>query len=91
MDMPQSRNDHPDHGNVDVGPGLVENEEIEAKTLGKLDAAKHLIAPIEARKFLRSRAPGGRFAVRQYVGMSCARAPATRRLCPRRSGRQPRA
>ena len=69
MDMPQSRNDHPDNGNIDVRPGLVENEEIQAKTPGKLDAGKHLLAPIEARKFLGSRAPGGRFAVRHYVGI----------------------
>ena len=26
MQMPQSRNDHPDNGNLDVRPGLVENE-----------------------------------------------------------------
>ena len=69
MEMPQSRNDHPGHGNLDVRPGLVENEEIEAKTPGKLDAAKHLIAPIQARKFGRSRAAAGGFAVRQDVGM----------------------
>ena len=36
---------------------------------GKLDAAKHLIAPIQARKFGRSRAATGGFAVRQDVGM----------------------
>jgi hypothetical protein len=69
VEMPQSRNDHPHHGNPDVRPGLVENEKIQAETFGKLDAAKHLIAPIQIRKFLRSRAPGGRFAVRQDVGM----------------------
>ena len=27
MEMPQSRNDHPDNGNPDVRPGLVENEQ----------------------------------------------------------------
>ena len=34
IDMPHSGHDHPDNGNVDVGPGLVENEEIQAKTRG---------------------------------------------------------
>ena len=28
--MPQAGNDHPDDGDLDVGPGLIEDEEIEA-------------------------------------------------------------
>ena len=90
MECRSPGNDHPDNGNPDVRPGLVENEEIEAKTFGKLDASKHLVAPIEARKFAGSRAPGGRLAVRQYDRHSCARATATRSALVRggRGGRQ---
>ena len=51
MEMPQSRNDHPDNWHLNVGPGLVEHEEIEPKAPGELDASQHLLAPIEACKF----------------------------------------
>ena len=67
--VPQSRNDHPGNGNLDVRPGLVENEEIQAKMFGKLYAGEDLPAPIKACEFLESRPPGGRFAVRQQVGI----------------------
>ena len=39
IEMPQSRNDHPDHGNPDVRPGQVENEEIETELFCKFDAS----------------------------------------------------
>ena len=67
MEMPQSRNDNPDNWNLDVGSGLVEHEEVEPEAPGKLDASQGLLAPIEACKFQRPRAPHGRFAVRQQL------------------------
>jgi hypothetical protein len=51
MEMPQSWNNHPDNGNLHVRPGLVENQEIQAKTFGELDAGENLLAPIETGKF----------------------------------------
>src|ERR1700690_3718914 len=38
IEVSQSRNDHPDDGDLDVGPGLIEDEEIEAGTLCDIDA-----------------------------------------------------
>ena len=58
IEMPQSRNDHPDDRNLDVGAGLVEDEEIEPMTLDELYAGQHLLAPIEAREFRKPRPPG---------------------------------
>ena len=51
MEMPQSWNNHPDNGNLHVRPGLVENQEIQSKTFGELDAGENQLAPIETGKF----------------------------------------
>jgi hypothetical protein len=45
--MPQPRNDHSDDWNVDVGPCLIENEEIKALALGDVDARDHLLARVK--------------------------------------------
>ena len=44
--MPQARNDHSDDRDLDIGPRLIEDEEIEAGAPGEIDAGKHLIARI---------------------------------------------
>ena len=36
IEMPQSRNDHPDDRDLDVGTRLIEDEEIEARSLGEI-------------------------------------------------------
>src|SRR5579883_2003823 len=47
IEMPQSRNDHPDNRDLDVGACLVEDEEIKALLLGNPDAGGHLLARAE--------------------------------------------
>ncbi len=44
--MPHARNDHSDDRDVDVGPCLIEHQEIEALSLGNTDAAGHLFARV---------------------------------------------
>ena len=51
IEMPQSRHDHPDNRDLDVGAGLIEDEEIEALSLGEAHASHHLLAPIETAEF----------------------------------------
>src|SRR5665213_1355566 len=46
VEMPQSRDDHSNDGDFDVRPGLVENQEIEPRTPGDVDAGQHLIAGV---------------------------------------------
>src|ERR1700686_2624996 len=46
IEMPQSGNDHPDDGDADVGPRLIEDEEIEARARGDIDAGVDLPASI---------------------------------------------
>ena len=52
---------------MDFRPGLVEDQNIEPKTLGELDAGKHLLTPIKVRNFRGMRPARERFAVRQQV------------------------
>src|ERR1700692_5073865 len=47
IEMPQARNDHADHRRLDVGPRLVEHEEIETGALDDVDASKRLLARVE--------------------------------------------
>src|ERR1019366_6051883 len=46
IEMPQSGNDHPDDRDPDVGPRLIEDEEIEARALGDIDAGVDLPARV---------------------------------------------
>src|SRR5580704_9405703 len=73
MERPQSRNDHPGDGDLEVRAGLVENEEIEPKTIRQLDARPYLLAPIEVREFREARPPDGSLAVRLQIGMPAQR------------------
>ena len=47
IEVPQSRNDHSDDRDVDIGAGLIEDEEIEALPLGEAHAGGHLLARVE--------------------------------------------
>ncbi len=48
IEMPQSRNDDPHDRRLDIGPRLIENEEIEALPLGDRDAGGDLLIRIQA-------------------------------------------
>src|SRR4051795_6371655 len=49
IEMPQARHDDPRHRDLDIGPGLIEHEEIMPGTPGDLDAGFHLRARIVER------------------------------------------
>src|ERR1700692_4883867 len=53
IEMPQSRNDDPDDGHFDVGPGLIEDEEIETRAISDIDAGDDLIARVVERAELQ--------------------------------------
>src|SRR5258706_3140714 len=55
IEMPQSRNDHSDDRNLDVGPRLIEDEEVEARARGDVDAGVDLLAPVVERAELPAR------------------------------------
>src|SRR3981189_1467447 len=67
--MPQSRNDHPDHRDLDVGAGLIEDEEIEPSALGEANAGGHLIAPCEMAELRTEVRSDDRGAPRSQIGM----------------------
>src|SRR4029077_21053443 len=67
IEMPQARNDDADHGRLDVGPGLIEHEEIEAGAFDDVDAGQSLLARIEAAEFHIEVRPDRRFAVRDQI------------------------
>ena len=48
IEVPQSRNDDAHDRNLDVGTGLVEDEKVEAFTLGEVHAGHHLLALVES-------------------------------------------
>src|ERR1700722_11084110 len=52
IEMPQSRNDHPDDRDLDVRARLIEDEEIEARALDEAHASHHLLALVETTEFL---------------------------------------
>ena len=47
IEMPHSRNDHSDDRDIDVGARLIEDEEIEALSLGGMDTGGHLFVRFE--------------------------------------------
>src|SRR6266566_6139636 len=51
IEMPQSRNDHPDDRDLDIGARLIEDEEIEALPLGEVHAGGHVLARVETAEF----------------------------------------
>ena len=46
VEMPQPRHDHPDDRDLDVGPRLIEDQEIEARAPGDVDAGVDLRARV---------------------------------------------
>src|SRR5258706_1779683 len=54
IEMPQSRNDHSDDRNLDVGPRLIEDEEVEARARGDVDAGVDMLARVVERAELRA-------------------------------------
>src|SRR5438552_8703330 len=50
IEMPHSRNDHSDDRDLDVGPRLIKNEEVEALLLGDAHTSIHLLVHIKAAK-----------------------------------------
>ena len=47
IEVPQPRNDHPGHGDLDVGARLIEDEEIKAVALRDAHARGDLLARVE--------------------------------------------
>src|SRR5271166_3067431 len=69
IEMPQSRNDHSDDRRLDVGTRLIEDEEIEARSLHEGDAGRHLLARIEMAKLRAELRLGHRISARSQIGM----------------------
>src|SRR5258707_11246594 len=70
IEMPQSRNDHSDDRDLDVGPRLIEDEEIEARARGDVDAGVDLLARVVERAELRAGVRLGlRMATRRQKGI----------------------
>ena len=69
IEMTQSRNDHPDDRRLDVGTRLIENEEIEARSLREGDAGHHLLARVEMAKLRAGFRSDHRITARGQVGM----------------------
>src|SRR5713101_2318978 len=78
IEMPQSRNDHPDDRDLDIGARLIEDEEIEALAPGEVDAGGHLLARVETAELRAEVRPDDRSAARRQIGMV---------LQPKRRGR----
>src|SRR4051812_41770655 len=74
IEVPHSGDDHPDNRRPDVGPGLVQHDEIETLLLDELDAGDHLRSVVEMAEI----GPGGGWdrsiVARQEVGMLASRA-----------------
>ena len=90
IEMPQSRNDHPDDRHVNVRARLIEDEEIMSSPRGELDAGQHLVAAVELREILEPRPPEGRFSLAAANRRACAAAAdrfRNRRLARAQGGR----
>ena len=48
IEMPQSRNDHSNHRDLDIGARLIEDEKVEARSLSETHTSAHLLARVEA-------------------------------------------
>src|ERR1700722_11837322 len=69
IEMAQARNDDADHRRLDIGPGLIEHQEIEAGALGDVHASQSLLTRVEAAEFHIDLRPDRRFAVRDQIGV----------------------
>src|SRR5580700_4918734 len=67
IEMAQAWNDDADHRGLDVGPRLIEHEEIEAGALDDVYAGQSLLARVEAAEFHIEVRPDRRLAVRDQV------------------------
>src|SRR5262249_15841306 len=69
VEMPQPRSDHAGDRDFDVGAGLIEDEESEARRLGEVHASRHLLARIEIAEVRAEVWSDGRGAARRQIGM----------------------
>src|SRR5215813_11721967 len=69
IEMSQSGNDHSDDRNADVGPRLIEDEEIESLALGEIDAGSHLLARIQTPERRIEIRADDRSAARRQIDM----------------------
>src|SRR5262245_60244072 len=69
IEMPHSRNDHPGDRDADVGARLIEDEEIEACSLGGTHAFGHLLARVETAELRAGAGLDCRIAVWRQIGM----------------------
>src|ERR1700693_206387 len=69
IEMSQARDDDTHDRNRDVGPCLVEHEEIEPRAPGNLDAGLGLLAGVELPELRIGIGPHRRTAARQQIGM----------------------
>ena len=69
VEVPQPRNNHANDRNVDVGAGVIENEEIEARTFGHVDAGEHLLARIEMAELRTKVRLPRQIVVRRQIGI----------------------
>ena len=69
IEMPHSRNDHSDDRDLDVGACLIEDEEIEARSLGEAHAGRHLLARVETAELRAEVRLDRRIAARRQIGM----------------------
>src|ERR1700732_1058885 len=69
IEMPQSRNDHSDDRDLDVGARLIEDEEVEARLLGEAHACRHLLARVEMAELRGDVRLDQRISAWRQVGM----------------------
>jgi len=69
IEMPQPRNDHPDDRRLDVGTRLIEDKKIEAGSLGKGNAGRHLLARVEMAKLRVGLRLDHRISARRQIQM----------------------
>src|SRR5262249_32322380 len=67
VEMPQSRNDYSDHGNLDVGTRLIEHKEIEPALFSNIHTGHHLFARVQTPKLPLEIFPDGWFATRRQI------------------------
>src|SRR3984893_12294966 len=69
IEMPQSWNDHSDDRTLDVGAGLIEDEEIEPLAFGEIHAGARLLARVETPELRAKVRSDASSAARRQIGM----------------------
>ena len=64
IEVPQSRNDHSDDRDLNIGASLIEGEEIEALSLGEVQASHHLLPLVKSAELRVQVRSNQRIAVR---------------------------